>query len=276
MKILSRNVNGIRAVLRKGLIDFLEKESPDIFCIQETKAFEHQLPAAFKNRLHKHEYDRCRHAGERPGYAGTAIFRKRTIDDVVSCNTFDQTPMFYEDGRVTQIDFDYPAAAGGTGNTALLNIYFPNGGTRADGTEMLTYKLEFYDHLITYIQQLQADGKQVIVVGDYNICHTEIDIARPEANKNSIGFLPIEREKVSELLEKAQMTDIFRHFHPDQVDEYTWWSYRGGARSRNVWRRIDYMTTSSWLIDMIDNFRHRQDVMGSDHCPVEMVFSTDM
>jgi exodeoxyribonuclease-3 len=142
--------------------------------------------------------------------------------------------MFYEDGRVTQIQFDYPAAPGGEGNTVLLNIYFPNGGTRADGTEMLSYKLAFYDHLIAYIQQLQADGKHVIVVGDYNICHTEIDIARPEANQNSIGFLPIEREKVSEYLDQAQMIDVFRHFHPEMVDEYTWRSYRGGARDRNV------------------------------------------
>lgn len=99
---------------------------------------------------------------------------------------------------------------------------------------MLTYKLAFYDELISYVQQLQADGKQVIIVGDYNICHTRIDIARPDANQNSIGFLPVERDKVSEFLEKAKMTDVFRHYHPEMVDEYTWWSYRGGARDRNV------------------------------------------
>lgn len=271
MKILSRNVNGIRAIWKKWFYDLIQQEDPDIFCIQETKAFESQVTKELA--LLSHTYDYCRHAGMRPGYAGTAIFWKRSVDDVISCNTFDQIPMFYEDGRVTQIQFDYPAAPSGEGNTVLLNIYFPNGGTRADGTEMLTYKLVFYDHLITYIQQLQSDGKNVIVVGDYNICHTEIDIARPKENENSIGFLPIERAKVAEYLDQAQMTDVFRHFHPTQTDEYTWRSYRGGARDRNVWRRLDYVTVSPWLVDQITDFYHHQDVMGSDHCPVEVVLT---
>lgn len=107
MKIISRNVNGIRAVMKKGLIDFLEKESPDVFCVQETKAFEHQLPVEFKHWLLSHDYARCWHAGQRPGYAGTAIFWKTSIDDVVSFQTFEQTEMFYEDGRVTQIEMLY-------------------------------------------------------------------------------------------------------------------------------------------------------------------------
>ncbi|USN57682.1 MAG: hypothetical protein H6766_07360 [Candidatus Peribacteria bacterium] len=106
-------------------------------------------------------------------------------------------------------------------------MYFPNGGTRADGTEMLTYKLTFYDHLISYIHKLQSDQKNVIVVGDYNICHTEIDIARPKENENSIGFLPIERDKITQYLTDTQMIDIFRYFHPTQTGEYTWRSYRG-------------------------------------------------
>jgi exodeoxyribonuclease-3 len=116
----------------------------------------------------------------------------------------------------------------------LLNIYFPNGNPRADGTEMLGYKLKFYDCLIEYIQYKRASGRKVIVVGDYNICHTEIDIARPKENENSIGFLPIERAKVSEYLSKADMVDVFRHFHPDARDQYTRRSYRAGARPRNI------------------------------------------
>ena len=156
----------------------------------------------------------------------------------------------------------------------VLNGYFPNGGTRADGTEMLTYKLDFYNQLIDYVQRLQSQGKQVIVVGDYNICHTRIDIARPDANADSIGFKPIEREKVSEYLEKAHMTDVFRHFNPEMTDEYTWWSYRGGARDRNVGRRIDYATVSDGLLPQVESFRHRQDVMGSDHCPIEIILKS--
>jgi exodeoxyribonuclease-3 len=149
--------------------------------------------------------------------------------------------MFYDDGRVTEINFqvvqnplpvgEYPkstsfGASPLSGGITLLNVYFPNGGMRADGTEMLTYKLKFYDCLIEYIKYKRASGRKVIVVGDYNICHTEIDIARPKENQDSIGFLPIERSKVSEFLHDADMVDVFRYFHPDKTDEYTWWSYR--------------------------------------------------
>ncbi len=266
MKILSRNLNGIRAVLKKGLIDFLQKESPDIFCVQETKAFEDQLPVSLTDRLTENDYDRCRHDGTRAGYAGTAIFWKKSVlGEVVATSAF-ENDKFHEDGRITQVDFTLADQ-----KISLLNGYFPNGGTRADGTEMLSYKLAFYDELIAYINDLQSQGKQVIVLGDYNICHTRIDIARPDANENSIGFLPIEREKVSEYLDKTGTIDVFRHFHPDLTDEYTWRSYRGGARSRNVGRRIDYVTVSEPLVDHIESFRHRQEVMGSDHCPVEIV-----
>jgi exodeoxyribonuclease III len=157
--------------------------------------------------------------------------------------------MFYEDGRVTEINFTIPHdKEGGTSEASdgrlnpppygspsliredtqitLINGYFPNGGTRTDGTEMLTYKLKFYDCLIDYIQYKQASGRKVIVVGDYNICHTSIDIARPKENETSIGFLPVERDKVSQYLSSNDMVDVFRHFHPDKTDEYTWWSYR--------------------------------------------------
>jgi exodeoxyribonuclease-3 len=113
----------------------------------------------------------------------------------------------------------------------------------------------------------------VIVVGDYNICHTRIDIARPDANKNTIWFTPTERDKVSEFLSANSMTDLFRHFEPDTTDEYTRRSYRAGARDRNVWRRIDYATVSPSLLPHIESFRHRQDVMGSDHCPIEVILS---
>lgn len=268
MKITSRNVNGIRAVMKKWFLQFLQSDNPDILCLQETKAFVEQMPEELSTYLATEWYDYCRHAGTRAGYAGTAIFwRKSAVSDVVSCNTFADNEMFYEDGRVTELNF----TKDGTAYT-LLNGYFPNWWTRADGTEMLTYKLAFYDCLIEYIQYKRASGRKMIVVGDYNIVHTEIDIARPKENQNTIWFLPVEREKVSEFLTRTDMIDVFRHFHPDKLDEYTWWSMRAGARPRNVWRRIDYATVSSDLLDQVTDFAHQQSIMGSDHCPVSIIF----
>ena len=209
MKIISRNVNGIRAVLKKGLMDFLQAENPDVLCLQETKAFAHQMPPEIRTV----GYDTiCRHAGQRPGYAGTAIMSHSPSHQ--SCNIFEHSEKFHEDGRVTQMEFD---------DFILINGYFPNGGTRADGTEMLSYKLAFYDELTTY---LATQSKPAIIVGDFNICHTRIDIARPDANKNSIGFLPEERKRIGDFMQENKMVDIFRHFNPDMIDEYTRRSYR--------------------------------------------------
>ena len=258
MKLISRNVNGIRAVVGKGFAERVKNTDADIYCFQETKAFEQQMPAEV--RLIFQDYDYCRHAGTRPGYAGTAIFwRKNSLHDVAYCNTFSDNQMFYEDGRVTELSRD---------GYCLLNIYFPNGNPRADGTEMLGYKLKFYDCLIQYIQYKQAAGHKVIVMGDFNICHAAIDIARPKENEDSIGFLPIERAKVSEYLEQAQMVDVFRHFYPSLTEKYTWWSYRAGARPRNVGRRLDYATVSQNMLDNVIAFEHQDQVLGSDHCPI--------
>lgn len=129
-------------------------------------------------------------------------------------------------------------------NILLINGYFPNGGTRANGQEMLTYKLAFYDELETYIESKKAEGYEIILTGDFNICHTEKDIARPEANKNSIGFLPIERKRIGDFMQSCGLTDMFRYLHPKKNDEYTRWSYRAGARQRNVGRRLDYFMLS--------------------------------
>lgn len=143
----------------------------------------------------------------------------------------------------------------------LINCYFPNGGTRANGQEMLTYKLSFYDDLEKYIKDKKAQGYEIILTGDFNICHTEKDIARPEANKNSIGFLPIERKRIGDFMIACGLTDVFRYFFPDATDEYTRWSYRAGARQRNVGRRLDYFMVSEKTLDRVKGFRHRQDIM---------------
>jgi len=255
MKIFSWNVNGIRAIEKKGFNDIILKEKPDIFCLQETKAFLDQLPVSIK----KLPYHTVWHDGTRPGYSGTAIFSKQEPDTTQT--NFEKYPKFHEDGRVTEAVF---------GDITLLNIYFPNGGERASGQEMLTYKMEFYSELLEYIKNLKKKGrKKILIVGDFNIAHTEIDIARPKENEETIGFTKGERDKFSELLKKGGLVDIFRHKNGNKKDEYTWWSYRAiGARERNVGWRIDYAVCTEELLPQVQSIKHRKDIEGSDHCPV--------
>ena len=214
MKIISRNVNGIRAVLQKGFLDFVKQENPDILCLQEVKAFEHQMP-------------------------GTAIFYRKDLKIEKSLNSFDDCPIMNDDGRVTAIEWS---------DFVLFNIYFPNGGDRADGTEMLSYKLKFYQDYQQEVQRLIQAGKKVITTGDFNICHRPIDIARPKENENSIGFLPIERAEMDKM-ESSGLIDVFRLQNPELTDKYTWWSYRAGARPRNIGWRLDYFWVSKNMLD---------------------------
>lgn len=256
MKIISWNVNGIRAVLKKWFIDRVQQESPDVLCLQEVKAFETQIPVELKYALKDYSY--VWHAGQRPGYSGVATFWKKTLPVHQMKSTFDQIESFHEEGRVVEIEF---------WNTVLLNIYFPNWWEKADWTEMLTYKLAFYDKFIEYIDELHDQWKKVITMGDFNICHREIDIARPKENENSIWFLPIERTKLDEL-SAHWYVDVFRHLNPELKDHYTWWSYRAGARSRNVGWRLDYFWVSPDVVPLITHVDHMDNVMGSDHCPI--------
>jgi len=133
------------------------------------------------------------------------------------------------------------------------------------------YKLAFYDELESYLLQKMKDGYEIILTWDMNIVHTEIDIARPKENQNSIWFLPVERKRIGDFMKTCGLTDMFRHFSPEKLDEYTWWSYRAGARARNVWRRIDYFMLSEGLMDNAVSCTNRQDILGSDHCPVELI-----
>ena len=245
MKILSRNVNGIRSVVNKWFCDTIQLLNPDIIALQETKAFEHQCPQEVRDLW----YDICRHAWSRPGYAWTAILTKLAH---TRCSIFEQT-MFHADGRITQIEFD---------DVIVINIYFPNWWTRADGTEMLGYKLKFYDSLMEYLMQYKH--KKVIIIWDYNIAHTPKDIARPKENEHSIWFLPVERAKIWEFM--SQYIDVYRYLYPDSI-EYTRRSYRSGAKQNNVWRRIDYVCVSPNLLPHIRWFEHYQHISWSDHCP---------
>lgn len=261
MKIISWNVNWIRAVAKKGFKEFINSEKPDIFCLQETKAFASQ----FEKDLWEIEwYNYIWHTWTRAWYAWTAIFYKKDLEIIDLKNDFESSH-FTEDWRVTEIEFFYNWE-----HTVLLNWYFPNWWTRADWTEMLTYKLEFYNELIKYVNKLVSENKKVIITWDFNICHTEIDIARPKENENSIWFLPIERAKVSELLSNGY-TDTFRYFYPWKTDIYSWWSYRAWARPRNVWWRIDYFVVNNDFIDYVEDIIYMTDIMWSDHCPVKLI-----
>lgn len=276
MRITSRNVNWIRAVIQKWFDEWIKKDNPDILCIQETKAFENQIPSELKFVMS--DYDYIRHIWERPWYAGTAIFYKKWLKILSTKNHFDEIEKFHEDGRVVEVKFSVPASYWTKSKDleafdfTLLNLYFPNGWTRADGTEMLTYKLDFYEKFIDYINKLRNNWENIITTWDFNICHKEIDIARPKENENSIWFLPIERAELDKL-QANWYTDVFRHFNPDLKDKYTRWSYRAGSRPRNVWRRLDYFRVSEWILSKVEKIEHQDQVLWSDHCPISLEFS---
>jgi len=255
MKIISWNVNGIRAVVKKDFWSWFNNENADIVCLQETKANKEQVDSLVQK---PDNYYSLWHCDSRPGYAGTVTYSK--LEPLKCQNLFLDYPMFHEDGRVVETKFK---------DFTLLNLYFPNGGTRANGQEMLSYKLKFYQIFIEYINKLQKNGENVIACGDFNVCHTEIDIARPKENQNTIGFLPIERDFISEIVKNGYI-DVWRHLNPDKRDCYTWWSYRARARENNVGWRIDYFFVSPDLIGKVKSISHQTEVFGSDHCPVSM------
>jgi len=259
MKIASRNVNGLRAAVTKGFLEWVKEENPDILCLQEVKSFEHQIPAEVRFFFSSYQY--LWHQGTRPWYAGTAIFYRKEINVTKSLNEFDE-PMFFEDGRTTAIEFEYEGKS-----IHLVNCYFPNGGPRADGTEMLSYKLDFYHKMEDYLELQKKEGKIVLITGDFNICHTEIDIARPKENQNSIGFLPIERAELDHF-QGLWYIDLFRKFHPGEKDHYTRWSYRAGAKQNNVGWRLDYFWIDANYQNLIKKVRHCEEINASDHCPI--------
>tara|TARA_B110000444_G_C18818920_1_gene586661 strand:- start:818 stop:1582 length:765 start_codon:yes stop_codon:yes gene_type:complete len=250
MKLVSWNVNGVRAATKKGLFDWLEKESPDILCIQETKAHVDQLNSEI---LEDHGYHAFWHSGERRGYSGVATFCKEEplyVQEGLGIDRFDK------EGRVLITEHE---------NFLLYNIYFPNG--QKDDTR-LQYKLDFYDELLPIINDQVESGNNVIVAGDWNTAHFPIDLARPRENAKISGFMPIEREKLDVYVDNNWI-DTFRLFHPEP-DRYSWWSYRMGARARNVGWRIDYFFVNESLEKYCTDADILDKVIGSDHCPVTL------
>ena len=250
MKLISWNVNGIRAAVKKGFLQFLDSESPDILCIQETKANKEQLTSEI---LKDHGYYTFWHSGNRKGYSGVATFCKHQplyIQEGLGIEKYDA------EGRVLITEHD---------NFLLYNIYFPNG---QKNDERLNYKLDFYNDLLPIINDQVDSGNNVIVAGDWNTAHLPIDLARPNENKNTSGFMPIEREKI-ELYISNGWIDTFRLFH-DEGERYSWWTYRFGARERNVGWRIDYFFVNEGMVEICKDADIHQNILGSDHCPVSL------
>jgi exodeoxyribonuclease III len=248
--VCSWNVNGYRAVLNKGFREWLADASPDILCLQEIKVKPEQLSP---EQLNIPGYSILWNPAQRPGYSGTATFFKNPPDEY-SLGIGDEK--FDVEGRVVR-----SKQSGFT----LFNIYFPNGQR---GKDRVAYKLEFYAELLETYKELIGKGEQVVITGDFNTAHHEMDLAHPKENQETSGFLPEERAWVDKYVEHG-MIDIFRHLYPDKV-QYTWWTYIFQARSRNVGWRIDYYMISPNLLDRVEDVVIHDQVTGSDHCPVSL------
>jgi len=254
LKLVSWNVNGIRAAIRNGFWEWLATDAGDILCLQETRIVPEQLTDQMRNPP---GYRTFWHSAERKGYSGVATFCRGEPEGVQE--GFGQ-PDFDTEGRV--LITEHPGFT-------LVNAYFPNGRR---GHERVAYKIEFYDALLAHCTALRAQGHRLIVCGDLNTAHQPIDLARPKQNQKTSGFLPEERQALTRWLDEG-FVDVFRHSHPD-AREYTWWTYRLDARARNIGWRIDYFLVSEDLISRVDNACIRADTMGSDHCPIELWLSS--
>ena len=249
--ILSYNVNGIRAATKKGLFDYLDESAPDIVCIQETKAQEGQYPL---KEIEASGYEfHAFHQAEKKGYSGVGIWSKSEPDRIVVGSGMEK---YDAEGRIIRADF---------GDWSLLNCYFPSGTT---GTIRQDFKMEYLEDFFNWISQLKKERPNLIIVGDYNIAHTEIDIHNPKSNKKTSGFLPEEREWMTKWFNSG-FNDAYRLLFPEKV-EYSWWSYRAGARAKNKGWRIDYQSVSDSLKEKVRNVKHIGKAIHSDHCPVWM------
>lgn len=257
MRIISWNVNGLRAIHKKDKWNQIFDLQPDIFCLQEVKATADQLPEEVRNPAGYFSY--FDHPKEKKGYSGVAIYSK-VKPEKVQYEMGD--PLLDNEGRLVALY--YKAGAGVTEDFVLINIYFPNGG---GGPVRLKYKLDFYAHFLKFIEGLRKKHKNIIFCGDINTAHTEIDLARPKENEKNTGFLPIERAWLDKVVETGYV-DTFRHFFPTVAGAYSYWDQKTFARERNVGWRIDYFFVSSEAMSHITEAGIIADVYGSDHCPI--------
>jgi exodeoxyribonuclease-3 len=271
MRILSWNVNGIRAVEKRGFVSWVREESPDILCLQETKANPGQLSPELLSPRDKAgaPYFSYWASAKRAGYSGVAIYSRTEPLEL----KFLGVPEFDDEGRVLEAVFK---------DFTLISAYFPNS---QDAGARLGYKLAFCEAILKHCDSLtaggnakgaargaasgKASGRHVVLCGDYNIAHTPIDLARPKENEGNAGYLPEERAWM-DVFTAAGYVDTFRHFHAGQGGHYSWWSYRAGARERNVGWRIDYHCVDRAFLPQVKSSVIRPDVLGSDHCPVQI------
>ena len=249
MKLISWNVNGIRAVAKRGFDEWLAAASPDVLCLQETRAQPDQLAAKLRQPA---GYQAWWNSAERKGYSGVATLAKTEPLSIQSGFGVDE---FDVEGRVLMT---------GHPGFKLFNVYFPNGGRKL---ERLDFKLRFYGAFLEHCDALHAQGERLIICGDYNTAHEPIDLARPKENQKTSGFLPGEREWIDRYLAHG-FVDAYRTLHPEETDRYTWWMYMRNARERNIGWRIDYFLVSEALMPAVVEASILSDVMGSDHCPI--------
>jgi len=254
MKLISWNVNGLRAVERKGALPPLWKQNPDILFLNETKAHPEQLSKELQDPKGFHVYFSS--ATTRKGYSGVALYTKVKPDKVL----YDIKDMKDEEGRYIEAHY---------GKLVFIGCYFPNGGGEP---HRLKYKLCFYDQFLVHIERLRKNGHSIIFCGDVNAAHEEIDLARPKANEGEIGFLPEERAWIDEVI-SAGYVDSFRHFHLHTKDAYTYWDMKTRSRDRNVGWRIDYFFIANEFMTRVKKAEIHPDIYGSDHCPLSITLS---
>ena len=248
MQLLCWNVNGLRAIDKKGFFPWFQSESPDILCLQEIKATPEQLPPHLKNVPGYHAFW---NPAEKKGYSGVATLSKQKP---LMVKTGFGREEFDCEGRILITSFP---------SFSLFNIYFPNG---KKNKERFQYKLDFYDEFLSSADTLKAQGHNIIVCGDFNTAHREIDLARPKENEHISGFLPVERAWIDTFIDHGYI-DTFRKFH-EEPKQYSWWDLKTGARARNVGWRIDYFFVNKEFFPKVKNAGIYQNIMGSDHCPV--------
>ncbi len=249
MRLVSWNVNGLRAIMKKGFIESVKKINPDVLCLQETKMQEGQIDLD----VDLEEYEKYFNSAQKKGYSGTAIFSKvKPINVTYGMDKEEHD----KEGRIITVEYD---------DFYLVNVYTPNSKTEL---ERLEYRMIWEDEFRYYLKELEKT-KPVIICGDLNVAHKEIDLKNPSSNRKSAGFTDEERNKFTELLD-AGFIDTFRYFYPDKEGAYTWWSYLTKARERNAGWRIDYFLVSESLKDRLVDAKIHSDIYGSDHCPVEL------
>jgi exodeoxyribonuclease-3 len=250
-RLYSWNVNGLRAAHRKGFLDWLADVKPDVIGLQETKCHPDQLDDELRNPPGYHTYWA---SAEKKGYSGVALYSREKPQSVQIGLGIDE---FDSEGRTIVADY---------GDYVLITAYFPNGSR---DHHRVPYKMSYKQAFLDFCNDLRNEGRQVIFCGDVNTAHQEIDLARPKQNQKTTGFLPIERAWIDKVVEQGYV-DTFRALHPEQTGGYTWWSYVGGARNRNVGWRIDYFFISPDVLPAVKAAEIHADVLGSDHCPVSL------